>query len=131
MSLIDEIKLRLEKYPQAQYECNANTISVWPLNEQGFTVTLTANRDGDYTVFFDGWHENFTDTEEAINVFALGLSTDCRLREHRRGSFVYKWTMECKEDEDWVEYSTTGLFIFPFWKKVEVRVLQNRLINAL
>ena len=127
MSLIDEIKTRLSKYPHAQYETDDSSITVLPLADDGFSVVLTVNPDG-YTVFFEGWHEDFRDDAEALNCFAFGLSNECRLKEFRRGGFAYKWTVESSEDGQWMEHSTTGLFLFPFWKKLEIRYLQNNLL---
>lgn len=129
MNVIEEIKANLQKYPHAKSESNSSSISVFPTSDDGFTVGLTVNQDS-YTVSFDGWHENFQDKEEALNCFAFGLSPDCRLKEYRRGNFAYKWIVESKENGGWVEDSTTGLFLFPFWMKKEVRYLQNDLIGA-
>jgi hypothetical protein len=129
MSLIEEIKAKLQKYPHAKFESDGNSISVFPTSNDGFTVSLTVNQDS-YTVSFDGWHEDFQDNEEALNCFAFGLSSDCRLKEYRRGNFAYKWIVESKENDGWVEDSTTGLFLFPFWMRKEVRYLQNNLISA-
>lgn len=93
-------------------------------------MTLAVNPDNSCTISFEGWHEEFDDTEEALNVFALGLSNECRLRECRRGSFAYKWTVEYLENGEWIEQSTTGLLLFPFWMKKSVRYLQNDLLRA-
>ena len=127
MNVIEEIKARLQKYPHAKYECDADSISVFPTSDDGFTVSLNVNPNS-YTVSFDGWHEDFQDEEEALNCFAFGLSSDCRLKEYRRGRYAYKWTVEAKENEEWVTDSSTGLFLFPFWMKKESRYLQNNLI---
>jgi hypothetical protein len=67
-----------------------SSISVLPSADNGFTVTLRVSGEG-YTVFFDGWHEDFNDQEEALNCFAFGLADECRLKESRRGGFAYKW----------------------------------------
>lgn len=128
MDLIEEIKKRLSKYPDARFESDASSVTVLPNSPNGFSVDLTVNHNG-CTVSFEGWHEEFEDQEEALNVFALGLSDECRLQEHRRGAFAYKWTMECLEDGKWIEQSTTGLLIFPFWMKKSVRYLQNNLLH--
>ncbi len=128
MSVIEEIKVRLRKYPQAKYESDDASISVFPMSDGGFTVSLAEHQDS-YTVSFDGWHEEFQDKEEALNCFAFGLSSECRLKEVRRGNSAYKWTVESSENGKWVEDGTTGLFLFPFWKKKEVRYLQNRLLG--
>jgi len=129
MNVIEEIQAKLQKYPHAKFESSSSSISVFPTSDAGFTVGLTVNQDS-YTVSFDGLHEDFQDKEEALNCFAFGLSSDCRLKEYRRGKFAYKWTVESKENGGWVEDGTTGLFLFPFWMRQEVRYLQNNLIGA-
>lgn len=129
MNLIDDIKQRLAKYPDAQYFCDGNSITVLPVSDEGFTVELADNGGDQYTIFFNGWHEDFQNREEALNVFALGLSEECRLKEYRRAQFAYKWIVEFKDDGQWVEQSTTALILFPFWKKADVRLLQNNLLK--
>lgn len=129
MNLIEEIKSRLSKYPEVRFTSDDCSITVLPDAEEGFPVTLTENSSDSFTISFAGWHEDFTEAEEALNVFAFGLSNECRLREYRRGGFAYKWTLEAREDGEWKAESTTALLIFPFWKKVEVRQLQNKLFS--
>jgi hypothetical protein len=129
MNVIEEIKARLRKYPLAKYESDSNFISVFPASDDGFTVGLTVNRNS-YTVSFNGWHEDFQHEEEALNCFTFGLSSACRLKEYRRGSMAYKWTVESKENGEWVADSSTGLFLYPFWKEKESRYLQNNLIMS-
>ncbi len=129
MNLIKEIKAKLQKYPHAKYESTSDSISVFPTSNNGFTVGLTVNQNS-YTVSFDGWHEDFESREEALNCFSFGLSSDCRIKEYRRGNFAYKWIVESKENGEWVEDSETGLFLFPFWLKKEVRYLQNDLTGV-
>lgn len=129
MNVIEEIKAKLQKYPQAQYESDDDSISVFPISDDGFTVSLVVSQDS-YTLSFNGWHEDFQNKEEALNCFAFGLSSDCRLKEYRRGRFAYRWTVESKEDGCWVEDSTTGLFLFPFWMRKEIAYLQNDLTTA-
>ena len=129
MDLVEEIKKRLSKYPDARFESDASSITVSPNSPNGFSVALVVNNSSGYTISFEGWHEEFDDEEEALSVFALGLSDECRLQEHRRGAFAYKWTMECLEDGKWIQQSTTGLLVFPFWMKKSVRYLQNNLLS--
>ena len=129
MPLIEEIKSKLSKYPAARYQSNTSSISVLPNSTDGFAVDIVVNGNNHYTVSFNGWHEDFEDEDEAKNVFAFGLSDECRLKECRRGSFAYKWTLESLEHGEWIEQSTTGLLIFPFWKKASVHYLQNNLLS--
>jgi hypothetical protein len=129
MDVIEEIIGRLQSYPDAKFERDAGSISVLPNSSDGFTVSLSVNQDS-YTVSFNGWHEDFQDEEEALNCFAFGLSSECRLKEYRRGNVACKWTVESKENGEWVEDSTTGLLLSPFWMKKKIRYLQNTLINV-
>lgn len=126
MNVIEEIKSRLSKYPDVRFTTDDCSITVLPDSAEGFHVTLTENSSDSFTVSFAGWHEDFADPKEALNVFAFGLSDECRLREYRRGEFAYKWTLESCEDGEWKAESTTALLLFPFWRKVEVRQLQNK-----
>lgn len=127
---IEEIVNRLKKYPEAEYELNAESKIVNPKNENGFPVTLTDNENGNFTVALDFWHEEFDDENEALNCFAFGLSKDCRLRLTKKGNRPIKWTVESYENGNWKEYSTTGLFSLSFWKKAEYKFLQNDLIKS-
>ncbi len=129
VNLIDEIKSRLSKYPDVRYESNGSSITVFPNSDDGFEVNLTIHDSNSYMVSFDAWHEDIESENEAMNLFALGLSKECRLKEYRRGKFSYKWTMEYLEDGQWQEYATTALLLFPFWMKSNVRYLYNDLIK--
>lgn len=129
MNPIEELKRRLDSIPNARYNSDDSSITVLPNDADGFEVTLIKNSANSYTVFYNGWHEDFEDVEETINVFGLGLSDECRLKEYRRGNFAYKWTVETLEDGRWCEQDTTALLLFPFWRKSQVRYLQNRLLS--
>ena len=84
---IEQIKERLRKYPDIRYEADASSISVLPTSNNGFTVDLNVNQS-QYTVSFNGWHEDFEKEDEALDCFAFGLSDECRLKEYRRGNFA-------------------------------------------
>jgi hypothetical protein len=90
----------------------------------GFCVWIQERSDG-CTVGFDGWHEEFTDGDEALDCFVFGLSTACRLRVFSRGSVDYKWQVLRRVDGQWVSESETGLLFFPFWRRSVQRDLQN------
>lgn len=38
---------------------------------------------------------------------------------------AYKWAAESREDGDWEMFSETGLLFFPYWRRSEIRYLQN------
>lgn len=128
MNAIERVKEKLSKYPQVTYKETENFISVLPITSKGFTVSLEIIQDV-FKVFYNGWHEDFEDEEEALNCFAFGLSNECRVKEFTRNGEPYKWTVEYKDGEDWVEDSTTSLFNFSFWKEQTVNYLQNNLIK--
>jgi hypothetical protein len=126
---IAEIQQRLSKYPDVRSETDGATISVLPGSEAGFMVALT-DHGGRYTVAYNGWHEEFTEAEEALDCFAFGLSEACRLQEWRRGGAAYKWTVQYRQDDEWIDDSTTGLIFSAFWKPAQIVYLQNHLIPA-
>ena len=133
-SAIEEIKTRLSKYPEVKVETKGNWISVMPPDADGFCVSLL--QDGEQcTVNFESWHEEFDDMNQALESFAFGLSEYCRLKVESRGDFDYIWTVqECDDTGEWFDcarfgLSTTGLLVFPFWKRKRVRYLHNHLIR--
>ncbi len=126
---INEIIERLKKYPKAEYELNENSIIVKENDDNGFSVSLTSNGSGNYTVAFDIWHEEFDNEIDALNCFAFGLSKGCRLKTIKKGGKPIKWTVQSDENGNWIDGSTTGLINLTFWKKSEVVYLQNDFIS--
>jgi hypothetical protein len=125
MSVIETIADRLRHhYPSLPTRIEGCTITIEPCDKDGFSVWL-CNEGGSYTVGFDGWHEEFDSEEQALNCFAFGLSGDCRLKVVFRGSFAYRWTVESKTNGAWREDSTTGLLVFPFWRRPRVVYRMN------
>lgn len=128
MNVISKVKEKLQKYPEIRFQEDENSISVLPTLDNGFTVTLIIG-DDDFKVFYNGWHEDFENEEVALNCFALGLSSRCRLIEFRRENEPYKWTLEYLEKGNWIEDSTISLFDFSFWQNETTHYLQNDLIK--
>ncbi|MGZ5969273.1 MAG: hypothetical protein ACXWP4_16480, partial [Polyangiales bacterium] len=59
----------------------------------------------------DGWHEDFRSEERAVECLAFVLSDACRLKTWSRAGSPFRWTLEAKTEEGWVEASSTGLFL--------------------
>lgn len=89
MSVIARIEKKLRRHPDLLYRVEGNAITVLPPTPDGFAVSFE-ERNGMYTVYFDGWHEHFASDTEALNCFAFGLSGECRLRVARRGGVDYR-----------------------------------------
>lgn len=129
MNPIEEIKARLTKYSEVAFRETSDSIEVLPRDESGFTVGLyVAEREA--VVHFDGWHEHFSSAEDALECFAFGLSSACRLRVECRGMTAVKWTVESLDEGAWVEDGTTGLLLTPFWRSRSVLYKQNHLIDC-
>ena len=128
MNTIEIVKSKLKKYPHVEFEENENSIVIYPASENGFEVSLFINDEG-FTVYFNGWHERFESENEALECFVFGLSTDCRLKEFRKGLTAYKWTLEYKRNDEWFEESTVGSVTLPTLSKPVVFYLQNELIH--
>lgn len=136
MNAIDDIKNRLQKYPQVKSEIEGNRATVFPSNKNGFSVSLIDNAPN-YTVFFDAWHEEYEDVEKALDAFAFGLSDDCRLKVTYRGNFAHIWTVEERNQNgewlscEWIGLNEMGLLAPPlFWLKKRCVYLQNTLLKS-
>lgn len=129
MNPIHEIKGRLAKYPEVRYTETTTSIEVHAAGETGFPVGLHILGDG-FVVSFAGWHEEIESREEALNCFAFGLSSDCRLCVVYRGSTPTRWIVEHKPDRSWIKYGETGLVLVPFWRSRRVVYLQNDFLSS-
>lgn len=127
MGAVERITERLQRHPELVYRVFGGGITVEPPTADGFRISLIEGA-GEWVVWFDGWHERFTSEDEALNCFMFGLSDRCRLRVHYRGSFPYRWTVEERVGDGWREDSTTGLLIFPFWRRPRIAYRQNAII---
>jgi hypothetical protein len=127
VTIIERIKQRLENYPSLVYRATASHIEIDPPTEDGFSLSLYVS-PSHFTVHFNGWHEEFSSEQSALDCFAFGLSDQSRLKVMRRGKFEYRWTLEFIDAGVWHEDSTTGLLFFPFWEKEQIVYRQNRVI---
>lgn len=128
MGAVERIRERLRRNPTLKYREAAGTITVEPPTAAGFPVTLTESA-GKWVVAFGGWHEHFTTEAEALSCFAFGLSERCRLKVDYRGSFPHRWTVEERTAEGWRGDSSTGLLLFPFWRRPCVEYRQNAVVR--
>jgi len=131
MTAINSIVSKLQKYPEINYEIDNDTINIQPTTDDGFLVWLTETDHG-LTVGFEGWHAHLQleEEEDALNLFALGLNEDCRLKVSRKGTSEYKWTPEMKDENGWSHIGTIWLLFFPFWKKNRDKYFTNTYIKT-
>jgi hypothetical protein len=127
MRAIARIIEKLKKHPELSFKQEGNIVTVEPADADGFAVGLL-ERDGGCTVSFEGWHEEFESEEAALNCFAFGLSDQCRLKIDYRGSFPYRWSVEEANGDGWTLDSTTGLLLFPFWRRRHTVYRQNHVL---
>ena len=99
-------------------------------NPTGFQVWIQERDGNNCTVGFEGWHDEFTDENAAINCFAFGLSTACRLRIFRCLGTDYKWQVLVQENGEWIPDSETGIFFPTLWLPKKQRDLRNDIISS-
>jgi hypothetical protein len=130
-SPLEAIREKLRRYPQLSVVDTGDAITVKAQTPDGFDVAFRADGD-EYTVQMAGWHAHFdlSQRETALNCFAFGLSDSARLEVYSRGGRDYLWTLESLEDDGWRPDSTTGLLLYPFWRRKTVRYLRNAVIAA-
>lgn len=126
MSAVATIAQMVSKYPHLQTTIENRAITVTPLSDHGFPVSLF-EKDSGYTVGFGGWHEEYDSEAEAIEAFSFGLSEECRLKIVYRGATACSWTCESFSDGEWRVVSTTGLLLTPFWRKKQIVYRQNKI----
>jgi hypothetical protein len=127
MTVLDKVRDRLNtKHPELRYTEARGAITVHAPVPAGFSVWIT---DG-LTVGHDGWHEQFDAEDKALACFAFGFSDQCPLKVTLRGAFAHRWTLESLHDGKWLQDSTTGLLLFPFWRRARVEYRQNGLVKG-
>ena len=130
-STIKKVIDKLTKYQDVKYNHTDSELTIEPMDEKGFAVTIGANHR-EIVVSADFWHEHFdkSDEEKALNCFAFLLSDSCRLKVEYKGEKPKTWTLESFENGQWIGDSTTGLFNLKFWQPTRVEYLQNGLIKT-
>ena len=125
---INLLQGKLANYPSVTYQVKKNELAVRPSSETGFAVTFS-DCDNQFVVTYGGcWHEHFNDLEEAIKCFIFGLSSKCRLKVESKGTFEFRWTLQSRIDDAWSDANVIGLFFYPFWRKTQVKFLQNEFL---
>ncbi len=125
-----KVKEKLEELHEVSYRVEGNIITVFPKNNYGFEVSFVA-LENKYYVYYNSWHQEFRNEEDAISCFAFGLTNRCRLKINSRGKRDYKWVLEYEDRGEWKEYSKTMGFDIQFWKKTDVRYLTNNILRSL
>jgi hypothetical protein len=105
MTAIERIKARFSAHPEIKYSEGPNEIDVKPSENSGFSVGFRNTPTG-FTVNFQGWHEEFTSEEEALD-----------------------WVVESLKDGKWTPDSETGLLLQPFWRSARIEYRQNNLLG--
>jgi hypothetical protein len=104
-------------------------VVVYPQDETGFRVEFRATQDR-FRVFCDGWHHDFVDAEEALEVFAFALTDDCRLEVHKRGRKIYRWILQRRDKTRWKSVGEVRTVFAPFWLRSRAEYLQNHFVAA-
>jgi len=127
--VIPRIKEKLQKYPRVTYTSVDGVLEIPAQSPTGFRVWIR-EQDGQFTVGFEGWHEEFDDGDAALKCFAFGLSSACRLRVFRCLGTDYKWQVLVQVDGQWVADSETGLLFPTFLLPKSHRDLHTDIISS-
>lgn len=126
---IKQVREGLSEYPEIEYKSTDLDIVVPPKFGRGFEVKMTVHADG-VVVFYDGWHQSFSDVEAALPCFLIGLSPLCKIKVTERGGTRYKWRMEYLDDDGkWVKTLPTSHINFSILKQKSEYYLQNEIIG--
>lgn len=124
-----KIKEKIISHPTIKIiEETENSITVKPEGEKSFPITILF-KDNKYVIYFKGWNEVFSTEEEVLDVFAFGLSDDCRLKVVSAKDIEYKWIVEFKDKGKWLVNSETNIGMFPFWQRKNIKYYQNTILK--
>lgn len=127
MAILEKLIADLSAYPALKLGRLGNRLEIETGDPDGFPVGIVEGKGG-FRVNLGPCRWRFKDGQEAIDHVLFGLSDRCRLLEISRGN-AYKWTVEQLSDKGWSAMNETGLLLFHFWKKREVRVYRNAAIT--
>ena len=132
MDPFDEIEKRLQKYPNTKFESRDGHLTVFPVDDDGFPVTLEFDaKIREYVVTFGEFsHLHFSDSSEALEWFAFGLSDACRIETIYRDRTPVRSNIQSREGDYWRTVNETAILIPLFWKKRSRKMQQNNLIEA-
>lgn len=121
---------KLSRYPQVRHRLVGDGCEIDPPNEGGFKVALYRNNDRWVVGFGEGgFHEEFSDPTDALELVALGLSDRCRLREVT-APFLRRSVVERRNETDWTAICEVGTLWWPIPIGSRERVFQNKLIKG-
>jgi hypothetical protein len=124
VNTIEKVVDILRGFPEIPYEFREDAIRVLKRSDNGYEVALLIQPHG-YTVCLATWHREFGDEYDAKGTFFAGLTDQYRLEVFSRGNVDYRWRIQYREFNDWINGSIVGIFSYPFWKRKRVRYLQN------
>ena len=126
MAAIEVVLSWLRSRPDVSLRSTEHSVAIEPHEPSGFHLELIQRGAEHWTVYFEGWHEEFSSENGALRCLAFGLSEECRLRIERRGNIPVKWSVESREDGTWISDSEVGLFHPFFWRPRSVEYRSNR-----
>ena len=129
--MLNEVLDLLKKYPQIKFERREDSVLVPPTSPEGFPVLIEQIWEGHYAVSFGGWQKDFSNLEEAVACFVMGLSNHCRLKVESKGKKPVRWTLEQFENTDWKEISSRGSWSAQLFKQPVTSYLINDLLSTI
>ena len=122
MDTLDELVTSLQNQPNLVRRLEKENLTVELSSSGGYIAWITKDRN-EWTVGFDGWHDHFDSEAEAVSCFSQLMSGECHLEVSYRGNTAYRWAIQRKIDDGWRTVSTTGYYLYAFWrpKRTEYR----------
>jgi len=107
ISAVKKLKENLAKYPHVTFKEKDGFFTIPAISEDGFSISISEDSE-ECTVFFEGWHEHFTDRDEAVRCVMFGLSDRCRIEVSEVGGNGYRWTLQAFENGSRISYGRTS-----------------------
>ena len=127
--MLDRLEETLRTVPGASWRRTDAGIIVDPVAPDGFEVGISCV-DGEYMVWFDGWHELFASPDEALRAVTKGLGPEYRLQITYRGGTPTTWTVQERVGDAWQDDGVTRVMWLAFWKPKRYVHKQNKLFPS-
>ena len=125
------LEAKLAHRPDVRWYRDGDFLEIEPADGAGFRVSLLRSGDEWIVGFGDhAFHEHFTDSAEALEFLAFGLSARCRVRTTRWYGLFVSIVVETADGAGWRHVSTTGTLGSPSWRWRWSETRSNTILDA-
>lgn len=124
----------VNRFPSVSFELFDDMLIIPAENEFGYDIkVVTGEREN--LLFLNNYHEHFEcsdiEDEALLESFWWALTKKARLKVYSKSNREFKWVFQFFDDMDrkWQTLGAASKLTYQFWKKSEVNIYQNNIID--